>query len=227
MRWLEERRARRQQQAKKMRDDAVRIMETIESPYVDAKERLSAYERSVRFRPGAAYRAAKRAYRAAVDESEAARKHIEAVEILSAQKRMTEKRIARMDASYRISLANGNARKAAGIADRMYRIASYNPDPSIIKVTMDATMSDDGAAEILLTNRNRKPVIVNKVSCTSGSRDVAVQEGMAEACQPGQQVSRRLEFDGDASLGVTVYVEYEQDYETFKIRRHLSLMKQV
>ena len=220
-------RAKRQDRAKEMAEDARDVMDSVESPYTAARSSLSEYEKAVRFRPGSAYRHAKRAYRKAVDESEAARTHTMAAEVLEAQKRTDERRISSMDSDYRSNLAKGRTRKATKIANRMYVEASSNPDPSPVSVTIDRSGLDEGSIDVIVTNRGDRPVVIDAISCSCGSTELMSQTGMSEACQPGQQTRRAVTFDQDVSLGVTVFVEYQCGFETSKIRRQFSLIKQV
>ena len=220
-------RARRQERAKSMAAEARGIMDSVESPYAAARTSLSEYEKALRFSPGSAYRHAKKAYRAAVSESEAARDHTRAVEVLEAQKRMDERKVSSMDSDYRDALAKGNTRRATKVARRMYAEASRNPDPSPVSVTLDQSGASEGEVDVVVTNRGDRPVVVQSIACSCGTTEIMSQRGMAEACQPGQQTRHHVSFDGDLSLGITVTVEYECGFETARIRRQFSLLKQV
>ena len=203
-------RAKRQDRAKEMAEDARDVMDSVESPYTAARSSLSEYEKAVRFRPGSAYRHAKRAYRKAVDESEAARTHTMAAEVLEAQKRTDERRISSLDDAYRSCLARGKMRKAASAAQKMYVLANSNPDPSIVTVTLDDGNLSNGSVDVIITNRGEKPIVINVISCSCGTTELMSEKGMSEACQPGSQTKRTVSFDQDVSLGITVYVEYER-----------------
>ena len=174
-------RAKRQDRAKEMAEDARDVMDSVESPYTAARSSLSEYEKAVRFRPGSAYRHAKRAYRKAVDESEAARTHTMATEVLEAQKRTDERRISSMDSDYRSNLAKGRTRKATKIANRMYVEASSNPDPSPVSVTIDRSGLDEGSIDVIVTNRGDRPVVIDAISCSCGSTELMSQTGMSDA----------------------------------------------
>ena len=227
MGFLDNWRARRQTKAKKMADEARDIMNSVESPYTVAKTSMSEYEKAVKFSPGSAYRHAKKAYRMAVTESEAARMHLRAVEVLGAQKRMDDKKISSMDSDYRSYLARGKMKKAVKIAKAMYVEANSNPDPSSVTVSLDQSGLDDGHVDVIITNRGNRAVVIDSISCSCGTTEVISQTGMSETCQPGHQTRRSINFDQDVSLGLTVYVEYECGFETNKIRRQFSLIKQV
>ena len=225
--FFEERRIRRQARAKSMCEEAKDVMKSIESPYTSARKSLAEYEKAVRFKPGSAYRHAKKAYRLAVSESETARIHLKATEILDAQKRMEERRIASLESSYNSSLARGKMRKAASIANKMQVIANSNPDPSMIAVTLDDRAVGDGHVKVIVTNRGDKAVVINAISCSCGTTTLLDEKGMSEACQPGATTSRDVRFDQDISLGITVFIEYECGFETNKIRRQFPLLNQV
>lgn len=227
MGWFEQRRIRRQERAKHMATDARDVMKSVESPYTAANSALSEYEKAVKFSPGSAYRHAKKAYRMAVSEAEAAKTHLKAVEVLEAQKRMDEKQISSLDSDYRSNLAKGRMRKAVSIAKKLYVIANSNPDPSAVVVTLDDSQVDDGRVEVMITNRGEKVIVINSIGCSCGTTELYAQKGMSEACQPGCQTSRTVEFDQDVSLGLTVYVEYECGFEVIKIRRQFPITKQV
>lgn len=225
--WFAQWKERRQLRAKEMADEARGIMKSVESPYTAAVTQLSEYEKAVKFKPGSAYRYAKKAYRFAVTESEAARIHNKAVEVLEAQKRMDERRISSLDDAYRSCLARGKMRKAASAAQKMYVLANSNPDPSIVTVTLDDGNLSNGSVDVIITNRGEKPIVINVISCSCGTTELMSEKGMSEACQPGSQTKRTVSFDQDVSLGITVYVEYERGFEIEKIRRQFSLIKQV
>lgn len=225
--WFAERKVRRQERAKTMATEARDIMKSVESPYTATVTQLSEYEKAVKFNPGSAYRHAKKAYRFAVTESEAARIHGKAVEVLDAQKRMDERRISSLDSTYRSCLARGKMRKAASVAQKMYVIANSNPDPSIVSVTMDDVKVGEGTVDIIITNRGEKPVVINSIACSCGTTELFSERGMSEACQPGAQTRRTVKFDSDVSLGITAFVEYECGFDREKIRRQFSIINQV
>lgn len=225
--FFEERRKRRQERAKDMCDEAKDVMRSIESPYTAARGHLAEYEKHVKFKPGAAYRHAKKAYRLAVSESETARIHLKAVEVLDAQKRLDENKIMSLESSYNSSLARGKMGKAASVARKMHIIANSNPDPSIVMVTLDEDDVDDGHVTVIVTNRGDKAIVINSISCSCGTTLLLEERCMSEACQPGSQTTRDIEFKDDVSLGITVFVEYECGFETNKIRRQFSLLNQV
>ena len=227
MSFLDNWKAKRQERAKQMCLEAKDAMNSIESPYTVAKSALSEYEKAVKFRPGSAYKYAKKAYKAAITESEAARMHLKAVEVLEAQKRMDDEKVMMLDTQYRTSLAKGKMSKATSSARKMYELANSKPDPSSISVSLDESNLENGSVEVLITNRGNKAVVINSISCSCGTTELFSQKGMSEACQPGQQTKRHVTFDDDVSLGITVFVEYEDGFELNKIRRHFSLLKQV
>lgn len=202
-------------------------MKSVESPYVVANRWLTEYEKAVKFKPGSAYRKAKKGYRAAVTEAEAARTHLKAEEILTAQKRMEERKIKDLDSAYRSSLAKGNMGKAVRLSRRLYAEASKNPDPSPVVVGIDDNDIKDGRVRFFVTNRSDRPMVVDSISCTSGTDELMSEKEMSQALQAGDQIVRDVAFNGDPSLGITVFVEYEDRFELVKIRRQFSLMRQV
>jgi len=213
--------------AQTMADDAKDIMKAIESPYVEAKRNLSDYESALKFKPSKAYKYASKGYTAAVLESEAAKTYTQAVEMLASQNKMNDSKIKSMDQKYRNCIATGNTKAAKDIAYRLYSEASRNPDAAPLKVSLDDSTISDGELEVVISNRESKPIVVNSIACRSGSQELLVEDGMAETVPAGGQTSRLVRFEPDSSMDIVVSVDYESGYEHLKIKRTFSLRKKI
>ena len=227
MKWLDERRAKKQSQAEELSAKAREIMETIDSPYTEAKLELAEYEKDVKFDASSAYKHAKKAYESAVAESEAARIHSDAIEVLEDQKRVSEKKVASYEADYRLAAAKGDSKGAMAAAKKLYIESAKYPDPGMLKITLDRSMTEEGTARVVVTNKGDAPMVINSIRCTCGNKDILAEGGMSEALQPGAQTSRAVSFEAGDSVGIAVYVEYESGLETRQVRRNLALIDQV
>lgn len=224
--WMEKRRSQKRERAQQMNMEARDVINIVESPYVSANKHLSEYEKDVRFKPNSAYRHAKRGYSSAVMESEAAKIHSQAYDMLYAQKRMEERHISNMEQGYREAIASGNIRKAGKIAQKMMREAHSSKDTCPVHIDMD-DLSSDEYVEVIVVNRGDTPLIINSLTCSSGTTELSVEKGMSMALPVNDSMKKRIEFHGEKSMEVSVSVEYEQGLETHRINKHFQLRKRV
>ena len=215
------------EKAQKMSDDAKDIMKMVESPYVEAKKCLSGYETSLKFKPSKAYKLASKGYTAAVLESEAAKTYTQAIEMLESQNMMDDSKIASMDQKYRNLIASGNTKAAKNVAYKLYAESSRNPDAAPLKVSLDDSTVRDGELEVVISNKESKPIVINAIACRSGSQELLVEEGMAETVPAGAQTSRLVRFDPGSSIDIVVSLNYECGYDHLKMKRTFPIRKKL
>lgn len=213
--------------AQTMANDAKDIMKTIESPYVEAKKNLSEYETRLKFKPARAYKYASKGYTAAVFESESAKVYTESVELLESQKRLSDKRIRKLDSKYRNAISVGKSKRAKKFAYMLYAEASRNPDPSPLKISLDDTVVTEGQINIVVSNKEMKPIVINTITCRSGSMKLFEEQNMSEAVPAGSQTSRLVTFDPNNSMDIIVSIDYEMGFEHLKLKRTFSIRKKI
>jgi len=228
--WRAKRAAKLQAKLDKAQDmarDARDIMKTVESPYVEAKKNLNEYETQLKFKPMKAYKFASKGYTAAVFESEAAKIYVEATELLESQGRQEERSIEKLEAKYRNSLSTGRSKAAKKIAYKLYAEANKNPDPSPLKVSLDDTTVRGGSIDIVVSNKEVRPIIVNTISCRSGSMELFTEQNMSEVIPAGGQTSRQVDFDAGNSTDIIVSIDYEMGYEHLKLKKTFAVRKKI
>ena len=97
-----------------------------------------------------------------MNESESAKRFTEAMELLEAQKRLDDSKVKGLGSKCRVSLAKGKTKKAMSYADGLYSLASRNPDPSPLKVSLDESQIRSGEIDIIVSNREVKPIVVRQ-----------------------------------------------------------------
>ncbi len=225
--WFEARKQKKQAIAKKMIADSRVIMDSVESSYRTTRSYISKYESEVEFNARSACKSAKKAYRSAIAESEIVQIYGRAMELLDAQDLLETKKIQKLDADYMASMARGKFRKARKIANKLDIIANSDHDPSDIRITLDRSHLDEGSIRIIISNRSERAIIIEQVSCSSGTKQLDIQGVMSEPCHPGCQTTRDVGFVGDKALGLTVTVTYESGFEKRAITRQFALMNKV
>ena len=227
MGWLKERNIAKKQKAKGFALDATKIIESTDAPFHAARMFLSQYESNVEFKPRVALKYARRAYSAAISESEIVKTYTRAMEILGAQDKADSRKVTDLDSAYMSSMAKGKYKKAGRIANKLSVMAHSAHDPSEIGIAVDRSGQDDGTVTILVTNRTEKPLVIDSISCSCGNILVDVQKGMSETCNPGNHVSRKISYDKEKTMNLTITVEYDSSFERRVVTRRVQLSNKV
>ncbi len=209
MGWFARRALEKKSKAEAMELEARNVMKTVESPYSGAKKCLAEYEKLLKFKPGPAYRKARKGYDMAVAEAEVAKVYTEACDLLESQKKMGPKKISGMNDDYLRSIATGKISKASKIASRMLVEANSCPVKCPVKVSVDEKEAGSGRIDVIVTNGSPVNLVINSITCSSGASETSLEKGMSEGLPPNASIVRRIDLDPDKSQEITVTVEYE------------------